>query len=158
TERASGWGMPCMEAMAIGKPVAAIAWGGSTEFMHAQNSLLIRPTGRLVPVGERLVEDRRIYRGHPWAEVRVNEARRVLRLAHAQREILPDLARSGMHDVRDGVSQARAADRMSRYLRSLPAMAPGHPHVEVLRSFGVRRAAQNALLRLRATALKPLRP
>lgn len=158
TERASGWGMPCMEAMAMGKPVAAIAWGGSTEFMHAQNSLLIRPTGRLVPVAERLVEDRRIYRGHRWAEVTVDEVRRVLRLAYDHREILPALARRGMQEVRDAFSQARAAERMRRYLCSLPVTAPGHSHVEVLRSLGVRRAAQNAMLRLKTIALKPLRP
>ena len=153
TERASGWGMPCMEAMAMGKPVAAIAWGGSTEFMSEQNSLLIRPTGRLVPIDERLAESRRIYRGHLWAEVTVDEVRRVLRLAYDHREILPGLARRGMHDVRDGFSQARAADRVHTYLRSLPVRAAGRPHVEVPQSIGARRAAQTVLVRLKTTML-----
>ncbi len=153
TERASGWGMPCMEAMAMGKPVAAIAWGGSTEFMNEQNSLLIRPTGRLVPVDERLAETRRMYRGHRWAEVTVDEVRRVLRLAYDHRGVLPGLARRGMHDVRDGFSQARAAGRIHDYLRSLPVSAAGHPHVKVRRSIGARRAAQAALVRLKTTML-----
>jgi glycosyltransferase involved in cell wall biosynthesis len=151
TERASGWGMPCMEAMAMGKPVAAIGWGGSTEFMHEENSLVIRPTGRLVPVDERLAKERRIYRGHRWAEVTVDEVRRVLRLAYDHREILPRLARQGMHDVREVFSQARAAGRIHNYLRSLPVRAGGPPDVEVRRSIGARRAAQTALVRLKTT-------
>jgi glycosyltransferase involved in cell wall biosynthesis len=153
TERASGWGMPCMEAMAMGKPVAAIAWGGSAEFLNEQNSLLIRPTGRLVPVDERLAEMRRIYRGHRWAEVTVGEVRRVLRLAYDHREILPGLAQRGMHDVRDIFSQARAAGRIHDYLRALPVRPAGPPHVQVRRSIGARRAAQTALVRLKTTVL-----
>ncbi|HET8998360.1 MAG TPA: glycosyltransferase [bacterium] len=153
TERASGWGMPCMEAMAMGKPVAAIGWGGSTEFMNEQNSLLIRPTGRLVPVDERLAELRRMYHGHRWAEVKVDEVRRVLRLAYDHRRMLPGLARRGMRDVRDAFSQARAAGRIHEYLRSLPVRTAGRPSVEVRRSIGARRVAQTALVRLKTTML-----
>ena len=38
-DRANGWGMPCMEAMAVGKPAATVNWSGSTEFMKKNNSV-----------------------------------------------------------------------------------------------------------------------
>ncbi|CAK0876407.1 unnamed protein product, partial [Prorocentrum cordatum] len=36
-----GWGLPLMEAMASGLPTIGTGWGGSTEFMHAGNSVLL---------------------------------------------------------------------------------------------------------------------
>jgi glycosyltransferase involved in cell wall biosynthesis len=123
TERANGWGMPCMEAMAMGKPAATIDWSGSTEFMNEQNSLLIKPTGRLVPVDERLAEARPLYRGHRWAEVTVDEVRRVLRLAYEHRDVLARVARQGIQDVREHYSHVRAAERMRDYLLSMPVTA-----------------------------------
>ena len=156
TERASGWGMPCMEAMAMGKPAAAIAWSGSTEFMREENSLLIKPTGRLVPVDERLAEARPLYRGHRWAEVTENEVRRVLRLAYEHRDVLAQAARQGMQDVREHYSHVRAAERMRDYLLSVTVTSwdAGRPHVRVRRPLGVKRALQkaSAMLRTRLTS------
>lgn len=118
TDRANGWGMPCMEAMAMGKPAATIDWSGSTEFMTADNSLLIRPTGRLVPVDERLAGCRPIYAGHRWAEVEVAEVRRVMRQAYEDREGLARIARRGMESVRERYSAIQAARRIRDYLLS----------------------------------------
>jgi glycosyltransferase involved in cell wall biosynthesis len=99
TDRANGWGMPCMEAMAMGKPAATIDWSGSTEFMNEENSLLIRPTGNLVPVDERLIASRPFYRGHRWAEVKVEEVRRVLRFAYESRDALSKIAEKGRNEI-----------------------------------------------------------
>ena len=112
TDRANGWGMPCMEAMAMGKPAASINWSGSTQFMKKHNSLLIKPTGRLVPVDERLAAERSLYRGHRWAEVSVDEVRRVMRFAVENSDALQQLAEKGMHDIRENynlLSVAKAA-------------------------------------------------
>ncbi len=157
TERANGWGMPCMEAMAMGKPAAAIDWSGSTEFMTEANSLLIKPTGRLVPVDERLVAARPLYRGHQWAEVRVEEVRRVMRLAYEQRDLLARVARRGMEDVRERYSHIRAAERMRDYLLSLTANSsrPGRPRVWVWQGLGVKRVLRRASTMLRAGASAP---
>lgn len=57
--------------------------------------------------------------GHRWAEVRVEEVRRVLRLAYADRDVLARLARQGMQDVRERYSHLRAAERMRDYLMSV---------------------------------------
>ena len=99
TERATGWGMPCLEMMAVGKPSAAIDWSGSTEFMNEDNSFLIHPTGRLVPVDERLQRTRPMYEGHCWAEVTVKEVQRVLRLMFESRELREQISARALEDV-----------------------------------------------------------
>jgi glycosyltransferase involved in cell wall biosynthesis len=113
TDRANGWGMPCMEAMAMGKPAATIDWSGSTEFMKENNSLLIKPTGSLVPVDRRLAGIRPLYySGQRWAEVSVDEVRRVLRFASGNPEMLGALAQSGTKDIRERFS----VERIARYI------------------------------------------
>ena len=112
TDRANGWGMPCMEAMAMGKPASTIDWSGSTEFMKEGNSLLIRPMGRLVPVDERLAAARPLYRGHQWAEVSVDEVRRVMRFAFEDRAKLQEIASKGMEYVRENHSLKAVAYKL----------------------------------------------
>jgi len=41
TSKGEGWGLPTIQAMSMGKLVIAPKFGGSTEYMNAQNSLLI---------------------------------------------------------------------------------------------------------------------
>ena len=117
TDRANGWGMPCMEAMAMGKPAATIDWSGSTEFMTEENSLLIRPTGKLVPVDERLARERPIYAGHRWAEVSVDEVRRVMRFAVTHRDRLDELGSRGRNSILNGFSLTKAAERLAGMVR-----------------------------------------
>lgn len=90
TERACGWGMPQMEVMAMGKPSISINWGGVTEFMNNQNSLLIEPEQDLEFVHPELQRTRIIhYYGHKWAKVKEESVRKTLRAAfenHKKRE------------------------------------------------------------------------
>ena len=110
TDRANGWGMPCMEAMAMGKAAATIDWSGSTEFMKEENSFLIKPTGNLVPVDPNLSAERpQYYAGHHWAEVRTEEVRRVMRLAYARRDLLEKMAARGREDILNRFSLEIAA-------------------------------------------------
>ena len=117
TDRANGWGMPCMEAMAMGKPAATIDWSGSTEFMNETNSLLIKPEPMMMPVDQRLVQDLPdLYSGHQWPAVSISEIRRVLRFAYEQREKLKDIARKGMKDIRQNYSLTRVAEYIQEIL------------------------------------------
>lgn len=100
TDRANGWGMPTHQAMAMGVPTAAIDWSGSTEFMTAENSLLIPPDDDLEPVDPRLVEARPLYQGQQWARVRTEVVRSVMRRAvqePAELARLADAARAHVH-------------------------------------------------------------
>lgn len=113
TDRANGWGMPPMEAMALGKPAATIDWSGSTEFMKEGSALLIRPTGRMEPVHPMLAGARpEIYAGHQWAEVSVEEVRRVMRYAYDNPEPLAEIARKGQESILKDFSIERATQRM----------------------------------------------
>ncbi|HEX9021743.1 MAG TPA: glycosyltransferase family 4 protein [Nitrospirota bacterium] len=139
TERAAGWGMTCMEAMAMGKPAAAISWGGSAAFMHSANSLLINPEDTLVPVDERLSSVLpAMFAGHRWPAVRVDEVRRVLRYAYAHRDQLQTIAKRGMDDVRSQYSQAVVARHIQEIMaeefppkRTWPARLLRRPGVRV---------------------------
>ena len=80
-DRANGWGMPCMEAMALGTLTATVNWSGSTEFMFNTNSLLIEPS-RLVMVDAISALDQPYYAGQYWADVREVAIRKTLRKAY----------------------------------------------------------------------------
>lgn len=69
TDRASGWGMPALEAMACGVPVSAIEYSGGSEFVSEENGYPIKTTGKIVSVDGRLVDEIPIYEGHSWGEV-----------------------------------------------------------------------------------------
>lgn len=112
TDRANGWGMPCHEMMALGKPVATIDWSGSTEFMNEANSFLIHPTGRMEPVATALQRTRPIYAGHLWAEVDVAEVRRVLRQMYEDAVLRQCVAARARQDVREFYSLEAIAGKM----------------------------------------------
>ncbi len=140
TDRANGWGMPCMETMAMGKPAATIDWSGSTEFMNNTNSLLIHPEERMVPVDSRLSQDLPdLYGGHRWPEVSIKEIRRVLRLAFEQRASLQKIGRCGMEDIRQKYSLAKVATYINENLiaeqptlRRWYSILPATPQVRIL--------------------------
>jgi glycosyltransferase involved in cell wall biosynthesis len=118
TDRANGWGVPCQEAMALGVPAATIDWSGSTQFMHNDNSVLIRPEDDLVPVDPRLAEALPgLYAGHRWARVEPAEVRRAMRWAFENPERLAAIAVAGREHVRKelGIEEVarRVADRLS---------------------------------------------
>jgi glycosyltransferase involved in cell wall biosynthesis len=120
TDRANGWGMPCMEAMALGIPAAAIDWSGSREFMNAENSFLIQPQPELEPVDVRLQEMRPLYRGHRWPRVRVAEVRAVLRRIFEDRAARERLARRARADIENHYRVEVIAERAAAALGIQP--------------------------------------
>jgi glycosyltransferase involved in cell wall biosynthesis len=124
TDRANGWGMPCMEAMALGTPAATINWSGSTEFMDSTNSLLIAPEEELEPVDPRLVEPPLyLYQNQMWPRVRISSVQHVLRSAVDDRARLISLGRSAARHVADNFSQEKIARLVSSHLRSVEVPA-----------------------------------
>ena len=99
TDRANGWGMPCMEQMAMGRATACIDWSGSTEFMHAGNALLIPPRLPLVPVDPRLAAERPDYRGQRWAHVEEADVRALMRSAASGEVDLAGLGSAAREEI-----------------------------------------------------------
>ena len=70
--RGEGWGRPHVEAMAMGLPVIATHWSGTTEYMTESNSYPLRIDG-LVEIQDGP------FKGHRWAEPSVSHLRELLR-------------------------------------------------------------------------------
>ncbi len=73
--RAEGFGIPCAEAMLLGKPVVATAWSGNLDFMSEDTACLI--PAQFVP----LADEADAYKGldSVWADPSVTEAASWLR-------------------------------------------------------------------------------
>lgn len=129
TERADGWGLPCHQAMAMGKPAMAIDWSGTTEFMTAGNSLLIPTTGELEPVDPRLSASRPLYAGQRWAAVSTDAVRSALRRAHDMPadQLGAIAARGQEHVARSFSLEAAAAWLRDRVLAMDVPDAPADP-------------------------------
>jgi glycosyltransferase involved in cell wall biosynthesis len=98
--RGEGWGLTYTEAMASALPTIGPDWGGNTEFMNKDNSLLLKT--KLVPIHPSQVKNQPQYAGHRWADVDVDELRSHMRTLYDSKETckrLGDEARRTM--VRD---------------------------------------------------------
>jgi glycosyltransferase involved in cell wall biosynthesis len=90
--RSEGHGMPLAEAMVLGNPVIATAYGGNIEFMNESNSYLVGWTP--VRVGEGVEH---YPAGATWAEPDVEHAARLLRVI-----------KNDPHDARETVQRGSA--------------------------------------------------
>jgi len=69
-----GWGLPFMEAMAVGLPVIGTAWSANLDFMNNENSYLIN-VERIVPAMARCP----LYSGFSWALPDVSHLKKLMR-------------------------------------------------------------------------------
>jgi glycosyltransferase involved in cell wall biosynthesis len=93
--RSEGHGLPLAEAMALGKPVVATAYGGNMEFMSEMSSYPVAWVTAHVGEG---VEH---YPANAsWAEPDIEHAARLLRAVHRDPEGARHRAQQGKNDVR----------------------------------------------------------
>ncbi|MDX6727952.1 MAG: hypothetical protein QOK49_2757 [Baekduia sp.] len=92
--RGEGWGRPFMEAMAMGLPTIASAWGGTTEFMSEETAWLVG--GELIDVPADAELFNSFYKGHRWFDPD------------------PDALAAAMRDVRGNPEAARAKAALAR--------------------------------------------
>lgn len=112
TERASGWGMPEMEMMAMGKPVASIHWGGTTEYMNSSNSYPIYVSGELEDVDMRLQTNRPTYAGHKWACVDKEDVIKSLREIYFDKDKRERISKKAKEDVATILSPDSIAEEL----------------------------------------------
>jgi glycosyltransferase involved in cell wall biosynthesis len=125
TDRAKGWDMPCMEAMAMGKAAATIDWSGSTQFMNSRNSFLIKPSPIMESVDGRLLAANKLYEGQLWPRVEEDEVRKVLRLAYEDRDQVREKGAIASQDIRDNYSFGRVGEYFREVLETIPIRSPG---------------------------------
>ena len=117
--RSEGHGLPLAEAMALGKPVVATAYGGNMEFMNEANSYPVawRPVG----VGDGVEH---YPAGATWAEPDVEHAARALREAREGTQAVARRAERARADVEALLAPAVVGSEMRLRLERL-ARRPG---------------------------------
>ena len=76
-----GWGLPYMEAMAVGLPTIGTAWSANVDFMNNDNSYLIR-VKELVPAIARC----KLYSGFKWALPDIDHLKQLMRHVYENRD------------------------------------------------------------------------
>lgn len=107
--RGEGWCIPCVEAMAAGKPVIATGWSAQTDYLDKDNSWLLDPRC-LVAVGDSARKEIP-YLGpdHRWADPDPDQLVSLLRHAFAHPEEGRAKGTCGARDVREKWTPARTA-------------------------------------------------
>jgi len=95
--RGEALGRRCAEAMAAGIPVIATNWGGSTDFMTAENSFLVDCTAG--PVSTAAVQEAPQVEGKQWAEPNIDHLRRQLRRVFESREVAAQVGLEGQREI-----------------------------------------------------------
>jgi glycosyltransferase involved in cell wall biosynthesis len=98
--RSEGLGLGMMEAMSMGKPVIATRYGGNTDFMNDENSLLVNY--ELVPVREGAEPYKAEWL---WADANVKEAAEYMQKLYKDRVFSNDLGKCAEEYIRNYYSQ-----------------------------------------------------
>ncbi len=120
--RSEGHGLPLAEAMAVGKPVVATAYGGNAEFMSEENSYLVSWSRAMVGDGVEHYPP-----GACWAEPDIDHAAQMLQALYGDREGARRRADRGRADVRALLAPDAVGRRMRDRLDDLAKSASVEP-------------------------------
>jgi len=126
--RSEGFGLTLAEAMWLGKPAIATAYGGNLEFMTPDNSRLVNYA--MVPVGEAAAVSTSGTARYPadavWADPDVDAAAAAMRWAFENRDEAAEMGRRGARDIRRGHAPDVAGEAIEHAL--LPAWNAAAEH------------------------------
>ncbi len=122
--RGEGWGRPLLEAMAGGLPTIGTRWGGNTDFMDDDNSLLVDVEG-LVRVDEKM--DVGFYRGHRWAEPSVDHLAALMVQIASDADLRRRLGKRARADVERNWQWNKVARTVTERLADLVGGTPAAP-------------------------------
>ena len=96
--RGEGWGLPCMEAMAMGMPVIGTGYSAQLDFMNHQNSYLIENLGA-ERVDEEQVMDNPQYMGTAWGIPSLENTIELMREVYENRDAALTKGQKARQDV-----------------------------------------------------------
>jgi len=106
--RGEGWGIPFMEAMAMGLPVIGTRWGGHLDFMNDENSYLIDIDG-LASVSARQTQENPFYgQDHCWVEPSIENTADLMRHVFDDRQDGDAKGLKARHDIIENWSMDRS--------------------------------------------------
>lgn len=101
--RSEGFGFTLFEAMALGKPCVATRYGGNTDFMTEENSLLVEY--QMTGVSKRAARCYR-FKGAQWAEPDIEQAVRALETLRLQPDLAKEIGLRAREHIRQNWSLA----------------------------------------------------
>jgi len=108
-----GWGLPLIEAMAIGLPTIGTNFSGNTEFMTPENSYLVKVKGMVdAPTS-----------GHKWAEPDSEDLREIIRRVYTNRVEAKEKGSRARQDIKE-FSLQKVGDIVIQKLTDLQARIP----------------------------------
>ena len=142
-----GWGLPYMEAMAMGLPTIATDWGGNLEFMSRNTSLLVRVAGfePSDPYDDWL-------RNFHWATPDVNHLAELMAWCFYNPEKAKELGRRARVDVVKRFSNEAVAEVIMKRLKEIKAKVDAEDSIAARGTAG--QAVQNVSKKPLGTAFQ----
>ena len=118
--KGEGWGLPLIEAAAVGLPIITTWYSAHTEFLQHIQSSVIAVEHDMVPVA---CQDYQLFYPVPdgnwgeWAQPRVDSIRAALKKSRDSYNYLQRRARENSHIIRKTFSWAQSADRALQTLQ-----------------------------------------
>ncbi len=122
--RGEGWGIPFMEAMAMGLPTIGTRWSGHLDFMNDANSYLIDIRG-LVAADDEMVKCSPEFLGLRYADPDMEHLMALLRQVRDQRDAAREKGQRARQDIREKWTHTQYVERIRRRCRALMGRAEG---------------------------------
>lgn len=113
--RGEGWGRPFFEAMLMELPCIGTNWSGQTDFMHENNSFLVRVKSMRTIVNS----ENPLFNGHRWAEPSGRDLQRKMRMVRQRGAGLKKMAKAARAELLRKYDMRRTAalvvDELSKF-------------------------------------------